>query len=134
MVKQLPRRRRRTPKPFVACARPERDVRVPEPLWDLPLRIEQANARGPRYNQTELADSAGLSQSVVSKLSNWTSLYGIRIDTIYKLASALDVSVPWLLGESKTKRAGKRRPSSPEHALQALATMRRAAKKAGLKA
>jgi len=112
---QKPRvRRRLKPKPFVALAatpEPIRDERVPEPLWNLPVRVEQANALGPRYNQTELAEKSGLSQAVISKLANRTNLVGIRLETLYKLAGALDVTVPWLLGETSRRRP-RRKPGS----------------------
>jgi DNA-binding Xre family transcriptional regulator len=99
--------RQRNPKPFEA-AEMERDARVPERLWELPERVARANAAGPRYNQTELAENSQLSQSVISKIANRSNLYGIRLETIYKLAQALDVSVPWILGETKTMT--RRRP------------------------
>lgn len=99
--------------PFAAIKPPQRDKRVPAKLWDLPRRIEQANLAGPRYNQTELAQKSGLSQSVISKLSNWQNIYGIRLDTIYALARALKVSVAWLLGEADATETHGARPRLP---------------------
>lgn len=101
----------RLPVPFVP-----RDERVPEGLWDLPLRIQRANDAGPRCNQTELAELAGLAQSVISKVMNRNNLYGIRLETLYKLAGALNVSVLWLLGESRARKARPRKSKSKRKA------------------
>lgn len=100
--------RRYTSKPFEAKEPAERDARVPESLWELPRRVERANAVGPRYNQTELAENSQLSQSVISKLASWSNLYGLRLDTLFKLAAALNVSVSWLLGDTKSPRRAPR--------------------------
>lgn len=82
---------------------PQRDERIPARLWELPRRVERANLAGPKYNQHELARKSQVSQSVISKLGSWSNLYGIRLDTIYRLAAALKVSVCWLLGETTTE-------------------------------
>lgn len=95
--------RPRTTYPYRVDAAPERDPRVPPQVWALPKRLEQANLDGPRYNQTELARKSGLSQSVLSKLGSWSAIYGIRLDTLYRLSAALDVSVAWLLGETDVR-------------------------------
>lgn len=91
--------------PFaVAKPAPPRDERIPARLWGLPRRIEQANLAGPRYNQLELSRRAQLAPSVVCRLASWSNLYGLRLDTIYRLARALKVSVAWLLGETATNQ------------------------------
>lgn len=84
---------------------------MPDALWQLPERIERANADGPRYNQTELAEQAGITQSVISKLSTRSNLRALHLDTIVRVAAALDVTVGWLLGE--TPAATPRRPPRP---------------------
>lgn len=105
--------RPRKSKLFAAGALPPRDERVPAKLWELPVRIARANAAGPRYNQKELADKSGLSQSVLSKLNSWSNLFGLRLDTLYKLASALGTSVAYLLGEGGTATGKPRRRRAP---------------------
>jgi len=107
------RKKPRKTTPFFADDPPEQDPRVPALLWELPRRIEQANEAGPRYNQTELAHKSGLSQSRISKIASWSNLAGLRLDTIYKLADALDCSLAWLLGEEQAlvRRAPARRVS-----------------------
>ena len=92
----------RTFPPFSANRPAVRDKRVPRPVWGLPSRVVFANRVGPRYSQSELARQCGVVQSVISQLVSWKALYGMRLETLYKIAKALDVSVPWLLGESKT--------------------------------
>ena len=99
-VETVPRPRKTTP--FTANPDAQPDERVHERLWELPQRIERANAAGPRYNQTQLAHKMGVTQSVVSKLASGSTLYGVRLGTIYALSEALNVSVAWLLGESDT--------------------------------
>jgi DNA-binding Xre family transcriptional regulator len=99
--------------PFAVTKNAEHDPRVPAPLRRMPHRIEQANDAGPRYNQSELAQKSGLAQSVISKLTRSSNLYGVRLETIYKLAAALKVSVSWLLGESDSPERKPRRRSPP---------------------
>ncbi len=114
-VRTVPKspRRRRT-RPFSVVEPTDPDERIPEGLRELPRRIEEANQAGPRYNQSELAIRSGLSQSVISKLAGSTNLFGVRLDTVYKLAAALNVSVSYLLGESddptRQTRPRKKRP------------------------
>lgn len=78
----------------------ELDERIAARLRKLPQRVARANDRGPRYNQAELASKSRLSQSVISKLVNSSNLFGLRLDTIYRLAAALETSVAYLLGEA----------------------------------
>jgi transcriptional regulator with XRE-family HTH domain len=110
------RKARKKMRPLKVNAPEETDERLPDGLRDLPQRVAEANRAGPRYNGIELARQSGLSQSVISRLANSSNLFGIRLDTIYRLAEALNVSVSSLLGESRTstrqapsrrKRAGK---------------------------
>lgn len=114
----MPKRRKpRKTTPFAAKVddgRDLRDERVHERLWELPQRIEQANAKGPRYNQTQLAHKMGVTQSVVSKLASGSNLYGLRLGTLYALSEALDVSLAWLLGESASSAPpSRKRPPPP---------------------
>lgn len=114
----VPKRQNRKPRPFVARAfappPPAPDPRAHAGLLELPLRLQRANEAGPRYNQSELAEKSGLSQSVISKIANSANLYGIRLDTIYRLADALGVSVCSLLGDDKVPaRSGTARRSTP---------------------
>jgi transcriptional regulator with XRE-family HTH domain len=109
-------RQSRKTRPFVARAfappppGPDEE-RVHAGLLELPLRVQRANEAGPRYNQSELAKRSGLSQSVISKLANSANLYGVRLDTVYRLAGALGVSVCALLadGEPPSRGAAARR-------------------------
>lgn len=106
------RRSQRKAPPISITMPSARDERVPARLRRLPQRIAQANAAGPGYNQTELAEKSGLSQSVISKLASSSNLFGLRLGTIYRLAGALGVSVSWLLGETDApmrKRVARKR-------------------------
>lgn len=115
-VRDVPKKRKpRKTTPFAAKVddgRDLRDERVHERLWELPQRIERANAEGPRYNQTQLAHKMGVTQSVISKLASGSNLYGLRLGTIYALSEALDVSVGWLLGEGESPTPPRRKKST----------------------
>lgn len=104
--------------PFAVGKAPRRDERIPARLWALPRRIERANLNGPRFNQLELARKSKLSKSVISRLLSWSNLYAIQLQTIYRLARALQVSVAWLLGEDAGAEPARgaeapRRPKEP---------------------
>ncbi len=96
----LIRTRQRKNKPFSVTEPPVRDERVSDKVWGLPRRVETANRDGGfNYSQLQLAQAAELSQSLLSNLAAYHNLYGVRLDSLEKLAKALNVTLGWLLGE-----------------------------------
>jgi transcriptional regulator with XRE-family HTH domain len=97
-------KQRRKTHPFAAVPPAKPDLSLPTALRELPQRIAEANWAGPRYGQSELAARAGLAPSTLSRLAFSTNLVAFRVDTLCRIAAALDVSVAALLGDGPPPR------------------------------
>lgn len=91
----------RKTRPFSVSEPRERDERVSDRIWEIPRRIEQVNREnGLNYSQFQLSKVSGVSQSLLSHLSTYQNLFGIRVDTVERLSAALNTSLGRLLGEA----------------------------------